>query len=144
MSRGIGDKIMGFFGFEVEEIEENNIEEHEDYSSTTSKTKTVRNNVVNLHTNQNVRIVVVNATKFEQVQDLATELKNRRPVVVNLEHIDRETARRILDFMSGATYALGGLMRKVSANIFLFAPSNVDIDGSIPGDGLEREYVPKS
>lgn len=143
MSKGIGEKIMGFFGFEVEEIEEDNIEEHEDYSNTPSRTKTIRNNVVNLHTNQNVRIVVVNATKFEQVQDFATELKNRRPVVVNLEHIDRENARRILDFMSGATYALGGLMRKVSANIFLFAPSNVDIDGSIPGDGLEREFAPK-
>lgn len=140
---GLGDKIMSFFGFEVEEIEDDELVEREDPAEPI-KTKTIRNNVVNLHSNQNVRIVVVNATKFEQVQDFATELKNRRPVVVNLEHVDRETGRRILDFMAGSTYALGGLMRKVSANIFLFAPSNVDIDGTIPGDDLEKEYVTKA
>lgn len=142
MGKRFGDKLMGFFGFEVEEFEpEENFPEDQTVASL--RTKSVRNNVVNIHSNQNVRIVVVNATKFEQVQDFATELKNRRPVVVNLEHVDRETGRRILDFMSGATYAVGGLMRKINANIFLFAPSNVDIDGSIPGDGLEREFVTK-
>ena len=144
MSKGLGDKIMGFLGFEVEDLEEENLIEEEVNPVASVRTKTIKNNVVNIHSNQNFRIVVVNATKFEQVQDFATELKNRRPVVVNLEHVDKETGRRILDFMAGATYAVGGLMRKVSANIFLFAPSNIDIDGNIPGDGLEREFVTKS
>jgi len=143
MGKGLGDKIMGFFGFEVEEVEDDNPIENEDSSNPALRTRTVRNNVVNLHSNQNVRIVVVHGTKFEQVQEFATELKNRRPVVVNLEQADLETARRILDFMMGATYAVGGLMRKISANIFLFAPSNVDIDGHIPGDGVEKELIGK-
>lgn len=144
MSKGLGDKIMGFFGFEVEEVEEDGLMEMPEEKAGPMRTKTVRNNVVNIHSNNNVRIVVVNATKFDQVQEFSDELKNRRPVVVNLEHVDREMARRILDFMAGSTYALGGLMRKVSADIFLFAPSNIDIDGNIPGDGLEREFAPKS
>ena len=139
MAKKLGDKLMNFFGFEVEEVEEDEMIREEE-PETFLKTKTVRNNVVNLHTNQNIKIVVVNAEKFEQVQDFATELKNRRPVVVNFENIDKDTARRILDFMSGATYALGGLMRKISSYIFLFAPSNVDIDGNIPGEGLEEEF----
>lgn len=144
MSKGLGDKIMGFFGFEVEEVEDENLIDIPHDTAAPLKTKTVRNNVVNIHSNANVRIVVVNATKFDQVQEFANELKNRRPVVVNLEHVDKDTARRILDFMAGATYALGGLMRKISASIFLFAPSNIDIDGNIPGDGLEREFASKS
>ncbi len=144
MSRGLGDKIMGFFGFEVEDVEEDGLIEVPEDKAAPMRTKTVRNNVVNIHANSNVRIVVVNATKFDQVQEFADELKNRRPVVVNLEHVDRELARRILDFMAGSTYALGGLMRKISTHIFLFAPSNIDIDGNIPGDGLEREFPSKS
>lgn len=137
----LGDKIMNFFGFEMEDVEDDPFVAEEDNNVASLRTRTVRNNVVNIHSNQNVRIVVVSATKFDQVQDFASELKNRRPVLINLEHVDRETGRRILDFMAGSTYAVGGLMRKVSSKIFLFAPSNIDIDGNIPGDDLEKEFV---
>lgn len=141
MSKKLSEKLMGLLGFEVEEMEEDFTPEEEDeiHEPALFRPRAVKNNVVNIHSAQNIRIVVANAARFEQVQEYATELKNRRPVIINLEGVDRETGRRILDFMSGATYALGGLMRKVSSNIFLFAPSNVDIDWQHPLEkSLER------
>lgn len=141
MSKKLGDKLMGLLGFEVEEIEEEFAPEEEGNEPALFRPRAVKNNVVNIHSAKNVKIVVANVTRFEQVQEYATDLKNRRPIIVNLDAIDRETGRRVLDFMSGATYALGGLMRKVSPNIFLFAPSNVDIDGNVPGDEPTVDFL---
>ncbi|NLZ54246.1 MAG: cell division protein SepF, partial [Thermoanaerobacteraceae bacterium] len=55
--------------------------------------------------------------------------KNRRAAIVNLEKLDRENAKRILDFMSGSIYALSGTVKKIGPGIFLFAPDNVDVSG---------------
>lgn len=57
-------------------------------------------------------------------------LKGRRPIIINLEKLETEVARKIFDFMSGATYALNGNVQKVANNIFIFAPENVDIAAS--------------
>ena len=56
-------------------------------------------------------------------------MKGRRPVIINLEKLETEVARKIFDFLSGATYALNGNVQKVANNIFIFAPENVDIAG---------------
>jgi len=143
MGRKFSDKLMGLLGFEVEEIEEEFAPEEEETRQAVIKPKSGKNNLVNIHSAKNIKIIVGTPSKFDQVQEYATDLKNRRPIILNLENVDKDTARRILDFMSGATYALGGMMRKVNANIFLFAPNNVDIDGSIPGDVTAPEFLLK-
>ncbi len=86
-----------------------------------------RGSVVALSQPKSMRMVVAEPTSFEEVQAIALNLRNRRPVIVNLERTDREVARRIVDFLSGATYALGGGMQRVGGAIFLFAPHNVDV-----------------
>lgn len=76
------------------------------------------------------KMVVIEPKGFEECPKLVDNLKGRRPVIINLEKIETETARKIFDFLSGATYALNGNVQKVAANIFIFAPESVDITAS--------------
>lgn len=72
-------------------------------------------------------LVVIEPKSFDECPKLVDSLKGRRPVVINLEKIETETAKKIFDFLSGATYALNGNVQKVANNIFIFAPEKVDI-----------------
>lgn len=84
-------------------------------------------NLVSLQGAKTVKVVVSEPTTFEDAQDLADSLKNRRQVVLNLNGTEADVARRIIDFLSGTTYALDGQTQKLGESIFLFAPSNVEI-----------------
>lgn len=72
-------------------------------------------------------LVVIEPKSFDECPKLVDSLKSKRPVVINLEKIETETAKKIFDFLSGATYALNGTVQKVANNIFIFAPEKVDI-----------------
>ena len=125
MSGKFMDKVLGFIGFE-EEVEVTEEEVCQDEEEQTHNRKK-RAAVVSLHTQKQVRVVVTEPTNFDHVQGITDNLKNRCPIIVNLENVDKELAQRIVDFISGATYALNGSMQKVGNNIFLFVPNNVDI-----------------
>ena len=73
------------------------------------------------------KLVVIEPKSFDECPKLVDSLKGRRPVIINLEKIETETAKKIFDFLSGATYALNGNVQKVANNIFMFAPESVDI-----------------
>ncbi len=73
------------------------------------------------------KLVVIEPKSFDECPKLVDSLKGRRPVIINLEKIETETAKKIFDFLSGATYALNGNVQKVASNIFIFAPESVDI-----------------
>ncbi len=94
-------------------------------------------NVVNFHTaasaaRENVasykmKVIVIEPKSFDDAQQVANCLKDKRPVVINFENTDGESAKRIIDFISGTTYALSGEIKKVGHNVFLCAPSNVNV-----------------
>ena len=73
------------------------------------------------------KMIVLEPKGFEEAPKLVDNLKSRKPVIVNLERLESDTARKIFDFLSGATYALNGNVQKVANNIFVFAPENVAI-----------------
>ncbi len=73
------------------------------------------------------KLVVIEPKSFDECPKLVDSLKGRRPVIINLENIETETAKKIFDFLSGATYALNGGVQKIASNIFIFAPESVDI-----------------
>lgn len=75
-----------------------------------------------------LKVVVLKVSKYDEVQNIADHLKGRRPVVVNMQEADFDTARRMIDFMSGVVYALNGASQRVADGIFVFAPENVEID----------------
>lgn len=76
------------------------------------------------------KLVLIEPKAFEECPKLVDSLKGRRPVIINLEKMETEAARKIFDFLSGATYALNGNVQKVANNIFIFAPENVDISAN--------------
>lgn len=135
------NKILNFIGLEESVLEEDVIQEgygyDEDYSSQQDsnynvKSKTKKGKVVNIHSNPYVKVMVYQPFSYDDTQTIVDNLKNRKPIIVNLEALDVELAQRVLDFMSGAVYALDGSIHKVSRGIFVLAPSNVDISGDIP------------
>ncbi|MFA5882108.1 MAG: cell division protein SepF [Eubacteriales bacterium] len=137
MSR-IMDKVLGFMGFEEEEVEILDNEEIMVNDDDAGKKKK-SGNLFSLHSQKNIRVVVCEPRIFEDCQLIADNLKNRRPVVINLEEADKELAKRVVDFISGATYALNGSMQKVGNGIFLFVPSNIDIAGEIRGSERDKD-----
>lgn len=83
------------------------------------------------------KLVVIEPKSFDECPKLVDSLKGRRPVIINLEKIETETAKKIFDFLSGATYALNGGVQKISSNIFIFAPESVDIASNQDERGFE-------
>ena len=80
------------------------------------------------------KLVVIEPKSFEECTKLVDNLKGRKPVIINLEMVETEVARKIFDFLSGATYALNGNVQRVANNIFIFAPENVNIAASVQRD----------
>ena len=88
-----------------------------------------RGKVVNLQATTQMKVVVIQLTCFEDARDIADHLKAKKPVVINLEKLDKEVSRRVVDFLSGTVYGVDGNIQKVANGIFLIAPYNVGIMG---------------
>ncbi len=83
-------------------------------------------------------VVVQRPISFDDVQMVADCLKERRPVILSVELVPKEIARRLVDFVSGAAYALDGRMVRLSEALFLFTPSNVVIE--VPEAAALEDY----
>ena len=70
---------------------------------------------------------VVAPTSFNHAQEVADKLKVNQPVIVNLQNVDRDLSRRIIDFASGLCYGIGGQMERVANQVFLLTPTNVEV-----------------
>ena len=88
-----------------------------------------RGKVVNIQASTQLKVVVMQLTSFEDAKDIADHLKTKKPVVINLEKLDKDVSRRVVDFLSGAVYGVDGNIQKVANGIFLIAPYNVGIMG---------------
>lgn len=90
-----------------------------------------RSKVVSLHNNTQLKVVVMKPVKFdEDARSIADNVLSKRTVVVNMENTDADTARRVLDFMSGVAYASGGDVKLVAAKTYIVTPYS----GSVEGD----------
>lgn len=83
------------------------------------------------------KVILVEPRVYAEAQDISEHLKNKRAVVVNLQRIERDQGVRIVDFLSGTVYALGGDIQRIGTDIFLCVPDNVEVDGAI-SDYFER------
>ncbi len=82
----------------------------------------------------NSKMVLLEPRAYSESQQIADHLKSRNTVVVNLKRVTSDQAKRIVDFLSGTIYALGGDLQKIGGGIFLCTPNNVDIQGKITDD----------
>lgn len=142
MGKKLMDKMMGFMGIDEEGYEEDKPEQDLGLDEPKEQAKR-KGTVVSLHTQRQVQVVLAEPTSYDEVQGIADNLKNHRSVIVNLERTDPDLSRRVIDFMSGTTYALNGNLQKVGKSIFLFVPNNVDITNELKNE-LKEQVKEKS
>jgi cell division inhibitor SepF len=87
---------------------------------------------------------VVTPRSFNDAQQVADEFKQNKPVIINLQSTDRELSKRLIDFSSGMTYALGGGMQRISQGIFLLTPENVEVSAEEKARLLEGGFFNQS
>ncbi len=76
-----------------------------------------------------IELKVVKPERYANVKQIADHLLNHRTVVLNLEATNKETAKRLLDFLSGVAYSIDGQLKRVASNTFVITPCNVDVSG---------------
>ena len=88
---------------------------------------------------QAVKMVITQPTSFDQSEEICNYLKEKKSIIVNLEYVNKDVARRIIDFLSGAVHALNGHIQNVSNSIFLIAPVNYDIESDLAREELKNK-----
>ncbi len=88
---------------------------------------------------QSIKMVISQPTTFEQSEEICSFLKEKKSVIVNLEYVNKEVARRIVDFISGGVYALNGHIQKISNSIFLIAPVNYEITNEMAREEIKNK-----
>lgn len=130
----IKNKFRTLFSVEDEEY----YEEYQPYEAEEQLTRSEKHekqdkkNVVSLKSVQSqIKVVLSEPRSYDETQDIADHIVNRRSVVINLQRVDYEQAKRIVDFLSGTVYAVSGDIQKLGPHTFLCTPDNVEITGSI-------------
>ena len=85
------------------------------------------------------KMILLEPRAYSESQQIADHLKKKNTVVVNMKRVTPDQAKRIVDFLSGTVYALGGDLQKIGAGIFLCTPKNVDVEGAITDDDDKRK-----
>jgi len=97
--------------------------------------------VINIHQNKNYKFMVTQPKTFRDVIGVADQLKNRNAVIVSLNKMDIDEARRFIDFLSGVVYSIEGEIRKIEKGIFLIVPSNIDVSWELE-EKLKKQGFP--
>ena len=148
MSGALMNKVWDLFGMDSADQEEyedeniydygNNEEEEEDNKKLFGRKN---NKIVSMPQTQSqaIKMVISQPTTFEQSDEICSFLKEKKSVIVNLEYVNKDVARRIVDFISGGVYALDGYIQKVSNSIFLVAPSNYEITNEMAREEIKNK-----
>lgn len=126
------DKLKNIFGGENGAEEETTVDE--EFYSTTRESYHEENGIAGS------KMMLLEPRAYSESQQIADYLKARNAVVVNLKRVTPDQAKRIVDFLSGTIYAIGGDLQKLGGGIFLCTPNNVNVEGKISD---EREVSPK-
>ena len=84
-------------------------------------------------------VVLFHAKTFDDAARAADELRRKKAVILNMENVDKSLTRRVVDFLSGAVYALDGSVKKVAQSTYLFCPHNMDVVGDLENIKNEAE-----
>lgn len=145
MAGAIMNKFLDFIGVEQEEDEKEELdnkymyEYEDDEEEDDRKLFGKKNKVVNMPQTQQVKMVVFQVTSFEQSETICNLLKEKQSVIVSLEYVNKDIARRIIDFISGAAHALNGHIQKVSNAIFVLAPYNYEIANELAREEIKNK-----
>jgi len=147
MAGALMNKVWDLFGMdsqEEEEYEDENVYDYEEEEEEIAEDRKLfgrKNKVVSMPQAQAnaIKMVISQPTTFEQSDEICSFLKEKKSVIVNLEYVNKDVARRIVDFISGGVYALDGYIQKVSNSIFLVAPSNYEITNEMAREEMKSK-----
>lgn len=150
MAGAIMNKVWDFLGVDTtgaeDEMDNENIYEsnYDEYIEETEETENKsffgrKSKIVSMPQAQQVRMVITQPTTFEQSEEVCNYLKEKKSIIVNLEYVNKDVARRIIDFISGSVHALDGHIQKISNAIFLVAPINYDIANDIAREEIKSK-----
>jgi cell division inhibitor SepF len=141
----IKNKLKNYFTmddeYEYEYVDEEPFTEQKEKQTS----KQNNQNVVNLTSMQQAtsKVVLCEPRTYNEAQEIADNIVNRRAVVINLQRVENNQAKRIVDFLSGTVYAVNGDIQKLGAETFLCTPDNVDVSGTISEAFVEEEEFDK-
>ena len=141
MSNMLG-KVKGFLGIGDEydeydyEYDENQEEEKEveEIEPVLQNKKVNNSKVVNIHSTASAKVTITKPSAYEEATEICDALKNRRIVVVNTSALEIKIAQRLLDFISGSCYALGGDLQEIERGVYLLSPSNVEVTNELKSE----------
>ncbi len=147
MANAVVNKILDFFGVdngETLEDDENleneySYEQDEEIQDEEEERGIFRKKKVVNMASQQIKMKIAKPTSFEQAEDICILLREKNAIVVNLEYVNKDVARRILDVISGAVKVLDGHFEKVSNSIFIVAPFNYDIVNDMTREEIKNK-----
>ena len=148
MAGAIMNKVWDLFGVDPQsDVDDENEYDVDEYDTEAEEVEEKRlfggkrrnSKVVNMPQMQQIKMVISQPTSFEQSESICDLLKEKKSVIVNLEYVNKDVARRIIDVISGAVHALDGHIQKVSNSIFLIAPYNYDITNEMAREEIKNK-----
>ncbi len=135
-------KVKSLLGFEdyeeyddyEEEEFENRIKEDEEEEIEPVITNKKNSKVVNIHTSSTTKVTITKPVDYEEATEICEALKNRRIVLVNTTVLELKIAQRLLDFISGSCYALGGELQQIEKGVYILSPSNVEVTNELKNE----------
>lgn len=133
-------KVKSLLGFEdYEDYENYEDEEYENEMRDEDEIEPVITNkknskVVNIHTSSTAKVTITKPVDYEEATEICEALKNRRIVLVNTTVLELKIAQRLLDFISGSCYALGGELQQIEKGVYILSPSNVEVTNELKNE----------
>jgi cell division inhibitor SepF len=132
-------KIKSLLGFEdyddyedYEEEFENEMKDEDEIEPVITNKKNSK--VVNIHTSSTAKVTITKPVDYEEATEICDALKNRRIVLVNTTVLELKIAQRLLDFISGSCYALGGELQQIEKGVYILSPSNVEVTNELKNE----------
>ncbi|MCR1933224.1 cell division protein SepF [Clostridium tepidum] len=147
MSGKILDKMAGLLGLEddleedLEELEDEEEAVEEEVTPLISSNTKRNNKVVSIHTAVSAKVKIIKPSSYEEAVDICDELKNRKIIIVNTTELETKIAQRLLDFMGGASYALGGSLEEVEKSVYILAPSTVEVTNELKSQLISSKGI---
>jgi len=133
-------KVKSLLGFEdyeeYDDYEDEGYEKEivEDEEMEPVITNKKNSKVVNIHTSSATKVTITKPVDYEEATEICEALKNRRIVLVNTTVLELKIAQRLLDFISGSCYALGGELQQIEKGVYLLSPSNVEVTNELKNE----------
>ncbi|MCD3350213.1 cell division protein SepF [Clostridium botulinum D/C] len=142
MAKKMLNKVMDFLGLEeeideIEEMDNEALNEENGEIENIFDASNVRNQkgkVVSIHTAASTKVIILKPMDYDAAIEICDNLKARKIIVVNMTSLESKIAQRLLDFIAGASYALGGSLDEIYKGVYIISPSNVEITNELKNE----------